>query len=155
MSGSAAAANELRDAVLQRYDALRHAVSQASAAVLALRGAGDLMDVLREADRFSLACEALAEMAHAMHADADKAIVAGMGRTGCPAFRAEFHTVSTRSNPAGVDIHDAAAVPDQCLVTPEPKPDKAKIRAYLKEHPGANFASLRPATIGISRRPIT
>jgi hypothetical protein len=152
MTGASDAADELRSAVLMRYDALRHAVSQASSAVLALRGAGDLMEVLREADCFSLACEALSEMAHAMHTEADKAIVASMGRTGCPAFLTEFHTVSTRNNPAGVDIHDAAAVPDECLITPEPKPDKAKIRAYLKDNPGANFASLRPATIGISRR---
>lgn len=147
------AANELRAAALARYDELRALVSHTSAAVLALRGAGDLMDVLRECDKFSLACEALAELAKAMHTDADKAIVICLGRVGCPAFRSENHTVSTRNNPAGVDIHDTAAVPDECMSAPkEPTPDKAKVRAYLKDHPGANFASLRPASIGISRR---
>jgi hypothetical protein len=152
MSGASEAANELRAAVLARYDELRAMVSHTSAAVLALRGAGDLMDVLREADKFSLALEALAELTHDMHVNADKALVVSMGRTGCPAFQGVAGNVYTRNNPAGVDIHDPAAVPDECMVTPEPKPDKAKIRAYLKDHPGANFASLRPATIGISRR---
>jgi len=152
VSGASEAANELRDAVLAGYGALRHAVDQASKAVLALRAAVDMMDVLREADRFSLACEELSEIAHAMHVKADKAIVTCMGRTGCPAFQGVAGNVYTRNNPAGVDIHDEGAVPEECMTSPEPKPDKAKVRAYLKENPGANFASLRPASVGLSRR---
>jgi hypothetical protein len=118
-----------------------------------MRGAGDMMDVLREADGFSLACEELSEIAHAMHVNADKAITTCMSRTGCPAFQGVAGNVYTRNNPAGVDIHDAAAVPESCMSAPkEPTPDKAKVRAYLKENPSANWASLRPASIGISRR---
>jgi hypothetical protein len=145
-------ANELRTACLARYDELRRTVDQASKAVIKLRADADVMDVLREANRYALALAELSDMAEIMRANADKAIAACMSRIGCSSFHDEHQTIYTRHNPAGVDIHDERAVPEECMTSPEPKPDKAKVRAYLKEHPGANFASLRPATIGLSRR---
>jgi len=152
MSYAAENANELRAAALARYDELRRAVDQASKAVIALRADADVMDVLREANRFALALDDLADMAEIMRVNADKAIVTCMSRIGCSSFHDEHQTIYTRNNPAGVDIHDEKAVPEECMTSPEPKPDKAKVRAYLKENPGANFASLRPASVGLSRR---
>ena len=153
MSYASENANELRTAALARYDELRRAVDQASKAVIALRADADVMDVLREANRFALALDELADMAEIMRVNADKAIVTCMSRIGCSSFHDEHQTIYTRNNPADVDIHDVAAVPESCMSAPkEPTPDKAKIRAYLKENPSANWASLRPSSIGLSRR---
>jgi len=154
MTGARDAADELRSAVLVRYDALRHAVSQTSAAVLALRGARDLMDVLREADRFSLACEALGDLATDMHKSADQVLCRIMEENGAPAFRSSHHTVSTRRTPATVDIADESAVPDECMSQPKPRPDKAKIRAYLSDHPEANWATISEGGVTLQRRPL-
>lgn len=143
MTGASDAADELRSAVLVRYDALRHAVSQVSSAVLALRGAGDLMEVLREADRLSLACEALGDLATDMHKSADQTLCRIMEESGAPAFRSAHHTVSTRRTPATVDIADESAVPEEFLSVPRPRPDRARIREYLQANPdGVNWASL-------------
>lgn len=155
MSGANEASDSLRSAVLARYDELRALVQHTSAAVLALRGAGDLMDVLREADKFSLALEALAELAKAMHADADRALCRAMEQTGAPAFRTSSHTVSTRRNPAVVEIADENAVPDSYMNTPKPKPDRAKIMAAVKADKTINWATLREGGIGLSRKAIT
>jgi hypothetical protein len=155
MSGAADAAVALREAALARYDELRHMVSYTSAAVLALRGAGDLMDVLREADKFSLALEALAELAKAMHTAADRALAAAMDGTGATTFHTKSHAVSTRRNPAVVEIPDEKAVPDAYMTAPAPRPDRAAIRAAVLADPSINWASIRENGIGLARRNLT
>jgi hypothetical protein len=113
------------------------------------------MDVLRETDKFSLALEALAELAKAMHADADAALCRAMERTGAPAFRTNSHTVSTRRNPAVVEIADESAVPDAYMSAPKPKPDRAKIRAAVQADKTINWATLREGGVGLARKAIT
>jgi hypothetical protein len=78
-----------------------------------------------------------------------------MEAVGCPSFRTESHTVSTRRNPATVDIPDENAVPERFLSTPKPKPDRAKIRAAVQADKTINWATLREGGIGLSRRSLT
>jgi len=65
---------------------------------------------------------------------------AGIDRIDCPMFQ-----ISIRKNPPAVDIYDPLSLPNEYMVTPEPKPpapDKKAIAAAIKagaEIPGARL----------------
>lgn len=155
MSGADAAAEALRAATLEGYVALRDRVAATARAVIRLREVDDLLQIMAAVNAFSLAAEALAEAAKAVHAQADDALVTAMDSTGGTQFRSDSHTVALRHNPPSVDITDPKAVPEQFLTTPKPQPDRGLIRDALRNGSVCiNWAVLRPGTLGLQRRPI-
>jgi hypothetical protein len=103
-------------------------------------------------DELSLAAEALAEAAKALHESADAALVASMGETGCTGFASEFHTTSLRAGIPSVDIIDSSAVPAAFMVERPPIPDKRTIAKALKNGTTINWAKLSPGKPGLTRR---
>ena len=82
----------------------------------------------------------------------DEAMCRVMESNGVPGIRTAHHTVSTRRTPATVDIADESAVSECCMSQPKPRPDKAKVRAYLAQHPEANWATLGDGGVTLQRR---
>lgn len=152
-----AATTSLREAALLRYEPLRQAVANAAHAVHELRMKGDdIVVVMAKCNVLSLAAEALAVAAKDLHESADAALVRAMGETGAYSIFSAGFNVSLRNGPPSVDVTDRSAVPPEFWVQPEPRPDAAKIRAYLKAHPeGCNWARLIEGKPGLQRRSAT
>jgi hypothetical protein len=152
MSGAAEASEALRAAALAEYARLKDSVGDTARAVTRLRETTDLVLLMAAVDAFSLATEALAAAARALHESADAALVAAMSDTGCTGFATEFHTTSLRNGIPSVEILDSAAVPAAFLVEREPIPDKRAIAKALKANGSVNWARLNPGRPGLTRR---
>lgn len=150
---SAALSVALRDTTVARYEELKEAIADAARAVIALRAAEDLLDVIRAADAYSCAAETLSEKAAETHKHADAALVTAMTESGAPAIRNAGWTLSTRQNQQTVDIIDRKAVPERYLIPAEPKIDRAAVIRHLKHHP-ENWAVLKDGATSLVRRPI-
>lgn len=150
MSGARDAVTRLQALVLEHYPALRDTVGAGGAAVKALREATDLDPALKAADALSLAAEAIAAAAKALHEEADRALVTTMDKTGCPAFQGAHHTVSLHPSQRVV-IEDDKAVPEAFWMQPPPHPDKRRIAQHLASGATPNWASVA-TSVGLTRR---
>jgi hypothetical protein len=153
---ASAAAETLRAAALKPYEeALKDVVGSVARAVIKLRSVDDLIEVYAAVNQLSLAAEALETAAEALHDTADAALVASMVETGCTAFATASHTVSLRDGAPSVLIAKDATVPAKYMSTPQPSPDKAKIRAAIKNGTAINWATLQPGNPFLSRKALT
>ena len=152
MSGAAEATEALRAAAMVDYQCLKDRVADTAKAVTELRKHTDIVLLMRAVDDLSLAAEALAKAAVALHESADAALIASMSDTGCTGFATAFHTTSLREGIPSVEIIDRSAVPEAFLSTPQPQPDKRAIAKALKLNGSVNWARLNPGKPGLTRR---
>jgi hypothetical protein len=158
MSGEAQDAKALHDAALASYPALRDAAAAVGHAKIALGKAangGNIVTAIQAADSYALAAELLAELANATKAQADAAIKAAM-ELGATQVQCDGHKLVLCQNAPKPVIHDRSAVPEECLAPQQPapprKPDMAKVREYLQNHPESNWGELLNGVISLQRR---
>jgi Siphovirus Gp157 len=154
MSGAAEATELLRTAAMAEYKTLKDRVAETAKAVIKLREQLDIVLLMAAVDDLSLAAEALAAAAKAVHESADAALTQTMRDTGCTGFATPYHTTSLREGTPSVEILDTAAVPAVFMTTPSPQPDKRAIAKALKANGAVNWARLNPGKPGLTRRHI-